>query len=236
MPLPTTGLCLSVLLVRSGLRESSSQHERQGNCRDKERQSGDKKLMSSWRKKSSPRWTQPEKDLVPEAGGCLALPQNKGSVVKQRIRRPTFPALQTGASLPQAASKPGFSPGSDSALQGDIWQYLETFLIGITKRCYWHLDSRGQGCGRTCYSAKGGPTTKIIWPKVSTVPWLRHLPCAKSTGNVASVFVEKNGRQEKPNLLQLILPCEEQGDHSLITLSPERHLKSCQEGKKSLRK
>lgn len=39
LPLPTTGLCLSVLLVQSRLRESSSQCERQGNCRDKEKQS-----------------------------------------------------------------------------------------------------------------------------------------------------------------------------------------------------
>ena len=42
--------------------------------------------------------------------------------------------------------------------------------------------------------------------------------------------MEKNKRQEKPNLLQFILPSEEQGTNSLNILSNERNLKPCQEG------
>lgn len=57
---------------------------------------------------------------------------------------------------------------------GDMWQCLETVLIVLTGRDYWHLVGTGQGCCQTYYNAQDTgqpPQTKIIHPKCQFWSW-----------------------------------------------------------------
>lgn len=173
------------------------------------------------------RRAHPGEAWLPEASGCLALrlwAAHTRPTVSSSKQACVFPtpfvkaiASQLGATL---------LPRTHPAISGDT-----------CGRCDWEMlpasSEQRPALLLTSYTAQGSPHRRVVWAQITnrrTVKKPSCVPQAEEGNHTYCLFMGKNVRQEEPNLLQLIPASEEQGNHSLITLSHERNLQSCQEG------
>ena len=135
-----------------------------------------------------------------------------------------FPTCFVKATISQLGAT--LLPRTHPAISGDI-----------CGRCDWEMllasSEQRPGMLLNILRCTGQPSPRrVICAQIINRGTVKKPACApQAEGNHACCLsMGKNVRQEKPNLLQLIPASEEQGNHSLITLSHERNLQSCQEG------
>lgn len=160
-------------------------------------------------------------------GGCLALrlwAAHTRPTVSSSKQACVFPTPFVKATASQLGAT--LLPRTHAAMSGDIYGQYDWEMP---------LASSEQRPGLLLHILRcpGRPSLqRAVWARITNRGTVKKPHCVpQAEGNhTYCLFMGKNVRQEKPNLLQRIPASEEQGNHSLITLSHERNLQSCQEG------